>query len=120
MVLDRGDLDRGSVAKHFGNPVGDLVGVVSAGNDGVGSEGGGVPDHDLVGLGSRLLGKLGIKRDVAAKDRLDVGAKAADRASAADGNTADKAKRFYNFIAVEAIGGGDPLMNIVHGVYCIT
>src|SRR5436305_1999909 len=74
--------------------------------------GGGVLDHQIVGLLARPLGKLGVDRDVAAEQRLNSGADVADDAARAHRQSAHHAEVLGHAIPRNIVGRGDDHMSL--------
>src|SRR4051812_37738891 len=84
--------DGRSVGEHFGNPRADLVRIVPGADDRVGADLGGVLEHQVERVASRLLAQLRVQSDVAADDGLQAGADVAEQASRANRDATDNAK----------------------------
>src|ERR1700679_4088775 len=90
----------GAVGQDFGDALHDFVGVVAEGDDGVGSELGGVKGHHGEGVLTGLLAELGEEGDVSADEGLEVGAKGDEDVAGTHDNAANNAE-----IADDAVAG---------------
>jgi hypothetical protein len=113
-LLDWGDHDRSAIGQHFGDALSNFRRVVPHRDHRIGAHGRGVLDHQFVGFHAGLLGKLGIQRDVSTNELLQACSKGTNHRTAPARDPAHDSETSYHFIAIEAIGRGDPFVNIAH------
>src|SRR5882757_9817954 len=109
------DDDGGAVGEDFGDAVHEFVGVVAEGDDGVGSELGGVECHHGEGVLAGFFAELGEDGDVAADEGLEAGAYCAEEVSRAHDDAADDADVAYDAVAWDFEGSGDEAWVERHG-----
>jgi hypothetical protein len=69
--------------------------------------------HLVIGVEAGAFAKIGVDRDVAAKDGLKLRAKLADDGARAHDDSANEPERAGNFVSGQVEGGGDKAM--IHG-----
>ena len=105
--LDFFDYYGGAVGEDFGDAAHDFVGVVADGDDGVGSELGGVEGHHGEGVLAGLFAELGEEGDVSADQGLQACADGGEDVAGADDDAADDAVVADDAVAGDLEGGGD-------------
>jgi len=101
------DENRGAVAENFGDAGHHFGGVVANADHTVGAKSGGVFGHLVIGVEPGAFAEIGVDRDVAAENGLQLRAKLADNGTRAHNDSAHKSEGAGNFVSWQIEGRGD-------------